>query len=854
MKKIVLTLCLTFCLTKAFACADGGGEDYYYYNLFSQTLSEAPQYQPFLMTLDNPYYTMDANQKNENILDWQKTLGISYQQAYELVFKASKQEVDSMIKTGRSTNSTTNFATTDWIKKNKQQLLYLSYAKYLEPYMAFYYIDNGEWSYVDRPEKNVNNLNYKKVLEVLKKSWNAETDKELKTRYGYQLVRFAHYFHEYRDAINYFNMYVASQGLKNSMYYYALDQKGGAERALGNYVQANYDFFEVFSHSNDRKLSAYQSMNVTQDLNYEKLLANAKTTQEKNDLYLLIGYNDFSNPLAPAKKIIANDVNAPQARILFARSINLIERQYLQQNPEDYYWNSTQGRKKYTDLYLPVKLNNEYYGSSVDNSKEEIQINELIALAKLQATKADNKEFWNLSVAYLNLLNKNFTETKTYLAKVNSTSKEFQQQKNVIQVLLEIFEQKKITDSFENQLMQKYASILHYEYPKLPENEYEYPISENQKMNLKNVILDVLANRYFLQGDKGKAFLIHNEITQLGSNPNWAIINDLDKLDKKTNKTAFEKYLINTKVKSSSWDWRTEKSTDIQYKLADYLADFKGTIYLGEMKFDLAKKEFEKIDPTFHTSESSYFVYDYNYSTEKETKTWVENQFDGFHNIPSKIFGYNKIECFNCDENQVIETPYLNEFKFIKSKMSKLELTNAMIELNKIGKKNSEEGAKANYLLGNFYYNTTTLGYYRYLLTFDRNNENGPKYHNYDSEYEATTNFFYKSFGWGGYYVDNFTPSENYLKKAFDATKDKEMKAQLLFALSKNEQGRFYNAKDPVLKHLYEDQYSNENKILAYKVANYRSNFKSLKQYSDTKAYQEIKSNCKYFDYYTNNF
>jgi hypothetical protein len=44
MKKIVLTLCLTFGLTKVFACADGGGEDYYYYNLFSQTLSEAPQY------------------------------------------------------------------------------------------------------------------------------------------------------------------------------------------------------------------------------------------------------------------------------------------------------------------------------------------------------------------------------------------------------------------------------------------------------------------------------------------------------------------------------------------------------------------------------------------------------------------------------------------------------------------------------------------------------------------------------------------------------------------------------------------------------------------------------------------
>ena len=854
MKKLLLSLSLTFGLTQAFACADGGGEDYYYYNLFSQTLSEAPQYQPFLMTMDNPYYSTDPNQKNDNILDWQKSLGISYQQAYDLVFKASKQEVDAIIKNGKSSNSTYNFATSDWVKTHKQSLLYLSYAKYLEPYMAFYYIDNGEWSYVDRPEKNVNNLNYKKVLDVLKKSWNAETDKELKIRYGYQLVRFAHYFHEYRDAINYFNMYVASQGNKNAMYYYALDQKGGAERGLGNFIQANYDFFEVFSHSNDRKLSAYQSMNVTQDLDYEKMLNNAKTNQEKNDLYLLIGYNNFSNPLAPAKKIIANDVNAPQARILFARSINLIERQYLQQNPEDYYWSSDQERKKYTDLYLPVKSHRGMYTFLDEPSDKDIEINELIAVAKSQATNANDKEYWNLSVAYLNLLNKNFAETKSYLAKVNSTSKEFQQQKNVIQVLLEIFEQKKITDNFENQLMQKYGSILNYEYPKLPEGEYEYPISEDQKMNLKNVILDVLANRYFLQGDKGKAFLIHNEITQLGSNPDWAIINDLEKLDKKSKKSAFEKYLINAKVRSSSWDWREEKSKDIQFQLSDYLADFKGTLYLGEMKFDLAKKEFEKIDQKYHTSESSYFEYGYDSVHEKETKTWVENQFDGYHNITNKIFGYNKIECFNCGEDQVIETPYLSEFNFIKPKLSKLELTNALIELNKIAKKNSEEGAKANYLLGNFYYNTTTLGYYRYLLTFDHNNGNGPKYNNYGDEYEATNNFFYKNFGWGGNYVDNFSPSENYLKKAFASTTNREMKAQLLFALSKNEQGRFYNAKDPVLKKLYENQYDNEAKILGYKVVNYRSYFKDLKQYADTKAYKETKSNCKYFDYYTNNY
>ena len=856
MKKILLTLSLTFGLTQAFACADGGGEDYYYYNLFSQTLSAAPQYSPFLLTMDNPFFDADQNQKNENIQSWQKTLGISYEQAYNLVFKASKQEIDLMIKNGKSSNNNYSFATSDFVKNNKQSLLYLSYSKYLEPYMAFYYIDNGEWSYAVRPEKNVNNLNYKKVLDVLKKSWNAETDKDLKVRYGYQLVRFAHYFHEYKDAINYFKMYVESQGVKSPMYFYALDQKGGAERGLGNYIQANYDFFEVFSHSNDRKLSAYQSMKVTQDLDFEKMLAKAKTNEEKNDLYLLIGYNDFSNPVAAMKNIIANDPNALQARVLFARAINVTERQYLDQNPGGYYWDNSKPEKKPTDLFLPVKTSDfgSYNTTEEENAAQGFQINELITLAKQQAEKTTDKEYWNLSVAYLNLLNKNFSETKNYLAKVNSTSKEFQQQKKVIEILLEIFEQKKITDSFENQTMQKYSSILNYEYPKLSEDEWTYSTTDTQKMNLKNVILDVLANRFYLQGDKGKAFLIHNEITELGSNPSWDIINDLDKLDKKSNKTAFEKYLIDAKVKSDYYDMNDEKLKNIQFKLSDYLSDFRGTLYLGEMKFEQAKKEFEKIDQKYHVSPSSFYSYDYDSRTDKETKTLMTNQFDGYHNISSKIFGYNKIECFNCEEDFVMATPYNSDFSFIKPAMSKLDLTNALIDLVKIGKKKDDSGTKANYLLGNFYYNTTSLGYYRYLLMFDQNNSNGPKYNNYDAEYVKSFDFYYKDFGWNSNYKDNFSISENYLKTALNQTKDRELKAQILFALSKNEQGRFYIATDPVLKKLRENEYENENKILAYKAVNYRTYFKELKQYSDTKSYKETKSNCKYFDYYTSNY
>ena len=50
---------------------------------------------------------------------------------------------------------------------------------------------------------------------------------------------------------------------------------------------------------------------------------------------------------------------------------------------------------------------------------------------------------------------------------------------------------------------------------------------------------------------------------------------------------------------------------------------------------------------------------------------------------------------------------------------------------------------------------------------------------------------------------------------------------------------------------LVKDKHDFRSKLLNTLRQNY---FKELKQYSDTKSYQETKSNCKYFDYYTNNY
>ena len=57
------------------------------------------------------------------------------------------------------------------------------------------------------------------MVNVLIRSWNAETDKELKLRYGYQLVRFAHYNRKYDDALTLFDKYVETLDYKPKIYY-----------------------------------------------------------------------------------------------------------------------------------------------------------------------------------------------------------------------------------------------------------------------------------------------------------------------------------------------------------------------------------------------------------------------------------------------------------------------------------------------------------------------------------------------------------------------------------------------------------------------------------------------------------
>ncbi len=790
MKKILLLLILAIVFTtnKLWACADVGYDEdgYEYYGLFMQEIVDDPQYYPFLLSLNYAYYASkeDYKLKNENIEEWQQYLGLSYDDAYYLVFKASKEDVDNLL-AGKSVGDSLGFATSSFTSKYKQALLYLSYAKYLEPYMMITSSGSDSWGYY-RPEDavSVDKLNYSKVISVLERSWNAESDKELKLRYGYQLVRFAHYNRKYDEAIRYFDKYVEALNYKPAMYYHALSQKAGAEKGLGDVMKANSDFFQVFVHSKNLKESALTSIKFGDNADFNNFLLNAKTQKEKNDAYLLLGFIAFNNPLNEIEKIVAITPDAVQAKVLMMRAIKFLENDIL------WRWN-------YSDKEV---INDKRYPIIKNETRKFFDNTLNLAIKMTESSTVKDKDYWEITTAYLLFLDKRFTEAKKYLNLVKKSDDIYSWHKRYLAMYIDICEAPEITSQVETYLFETYNDVFTKSTDSDNDNFYE----EFFGYKSKSFIIDVLANRYFLQKDYAKSFFLSHRITDLEYYPQLDMLKYVEDFYHKTNKNGLEKYIegrmYTDKVKPDN--------------VQNYIYYLRGIVYL-------TKGDYNKALETFNSK---------GYQTRDQ--------------IPSKIFGYNKIECFECSERQVVASDYLTDFSFIKKQMDEKELAETLLQLQKVGQKSDEQAAEANYLIGNFVYNTTTTGYYRHVLRFDNDNSFCTKYYLSNEKVKDIFTTGISFYNYPMHYDNPVSLSQQYLQKALNTSTNNELKARIVFALSKCEQEMYDEGTGP--KYWYNDS---DNILIKD-----RKYFKELVKYQNTYFYKDVVTNCKYFEYYVSHY
>lgn len=887
MKKAILSTALFFLMySKSEACA-WYDPDYEYFNLFTQSIIKDKSYLPFLHTLSNRFYGHEHYEiPDENIESWQKYFGntLNYKETKFLVEKAPMEELNSF-KKGSSGNSLLQKLGS--YEKYKEGIDYLIEAKYLEPFMRINYIESPDsWYYSgDENAKNATQLDYDKTVAALTSLYNAAKNPEIKLRYGYQLVRFNHYTRNYASSTDAFREFVEPLKIKSAPYFMALDQLAGAQRGLKINSEANYNFFQVFMNSKSRKESAFVSMRLSDSASFDNLLKKAQTPQEKNMAYFLLGYQDFNNPVPMMEKMYDIDPNSEILKVLAARSINDLERSYLpiyfaadnkdnsnstvtkDQSPQTEkntvstelsFWQKI--KNFFSNLFssdkkeAPTKASDQndsdllknpnripFYTENTNLWTDERSENYLDGFEKITAKikEKSNDEFWQIADAYLSFLKKDYKKSTETLNQIKTTNPEYITEINRMKMLNDIVSQPKITAEYEEHLMNTYPEL----FGAMTSMDFTPDYYGDDRNATQDFIRDILANRYFIQGEEGKSFLMNNKLSDLQYNPNSKLVKSVEDFYKKPNKSSLEQKIIAKNI---------DDVGNIQA--------FFNVIY-GDREMRLAN--FEKAKSLYDKAKGFSGIPRFDYDWQEGEKPIVKkinygDAYNGFQNISSLIFGHNNWESFNSPETQSMKPENFEGFDFIKNTMNKSELAGALIELKKIGMGSGTKASQANQLIGNLLYNTSILGYYRHVFVMDIDNENSPKFHFYNTD-EPTFKYYYKNFTWNSFIEpDNFDLSIDYYQKALKQSHDEEQKARILFQMASAEQGKFYQyAEKQSLDLKYDDpdyskkQEEHAQKINAMQYQKYKTYFAELKKnYGHTQTSKSLQGSCSYYDYF----
>ena len=886
-KNLISAALLLLLISKTEACS-WYDPDTEYFNLFTQTIIKDKTYLPFLHTLSNRFYGHEHFEiPDENIENWQKYFGnkLNYNETKLLVQKMPMAELNNF-KKGNSSNAI--LSKLGSYAANFEGIDYLIEAKYLEPFMSFSYVESPNSFYNDGPEadKSATQLDYAKTINALTSLYNAAKNPEIKLRYGYQLVRFNHYTHNYDKSVEAFKTYVQPLKLKSAPYFMALDQMAGAQRGLGNGTEANWNFFQVFSNSKSRKESAFISMKLSDSASVQNLIKRAETPSEKNMALFLLGYDEYNNPVSTMEKMYEIDPNSEILKVLAARSINDLERSYLPVyfnndknattvSPKKNETTETETTKVFEPSFwqkiknffssifgggksdksengnnqsdsellknpnrIPKFTKNEYDETSKDFAADFKNITSKIK-------EKSNDEFWKITDAYLSFLQKNYDESTKTLKEIKTTNPEYLAEISRMKMLNKITAEPKITSEFEEDLYKNYKEFFVTKVPAVETDSLaeNFGYDEYSAPSTSEFLKDILANRYFLQGEDAKSFLMNNQLSDLRFNPNLELTKDLQAFFNKANKTSFEKEIIAKNINDVG---NTESFFNVIY----------GDFAMRAGDFEKAKTYYEK-GGEFSGIPLSEGNYDYN--TGEYVKIEDPSKlYNGFNNISELIFGHNYFVSYGSPENVTMQAErFVSEFPSIKPKMNKLELSEAVLQLKKVAAGKDEKAAKANQLIGNLLYNTSALGYYREVFVMDSDNSNGPKYH-FDKT-DSPFQFYYKNYSSNVFIKpDNFDLAIGFYKKSLEKTLDKEQKARILFQMASAEQGKFYQYEAQNSAEIsYEDpnwsqkEDNQQKQMLENKNEKFRTYFAELKKnYSDTETSKELRGNCSYYDYF----
>lgn len=583
-------------------CAGGEDPYDYYTSFFSQALSTDEYLKPFYYTgyrflhdetepvttkeITSTEWVGHANNEATKKDVQNFVLKYPYKQLSTLYFHIEKAQPLTI------PDSVKQNSFSKWFIKSKdlEALGYLMYAKQAEPFVTG---DEEPWADVNRDSVKMGRL-IKNGIQL----WKAAKNNFIRLRYGYQIMRLAHYSGRYEECISYYNLYVAGNNTVSVLQDLCISLKAGALSKMTRRDEAAYEFSKLFAKSNVKRLSNFISFVFSTrsydigNLTADDILKFCKNNKEKACVTAMFALNGSENNLKELKTIHSLDPSNPLLELLAIREVNKLEEKYL--HP------SIKKDKGEGLLYSWRMADDNNAADSIYNESEKEAKEILSFFIKLsQNNSLNNRGLYGVAAAYTAYMLKDTKQAKELLAaaeKMNLSSK-VKDQWMLTNLLVTINEKQTIDAGFEEQL-----------FPSIQWLQSKAAKDEEWKKFYRNLFTELLATRYRQQknklrealclgnaetimfnrsaADEGYYYGAGEALTFVRSSMNSKEAEELFALIQSANKTKWETYLVG----------------NISFS-KDNVIDMAGTAYLRVHDYANAEKWLSKVSPAYYKKE-----------------------------------------------------------------------------------------------------------------------------------------------------------------------------------------------------------------------------------------------------------
>ncbi len=336
--KIFITVCVSLLLISfpqnMIGCGPGIDPYDYYTSFFQPGAHGAPAFRPFYYTGYSFLYdeTEPVSPADELAKEWAAYFGspVTAKDAKNFVTGFALKDVRSLynnidkkqaapLPDSVKRNSMSAYFIN---KKDLEGLGYLIYAKQVEPFVTG---DYNNWEAINR-----DSLKMDKWLKNGQQLYDAAKDPFYKLKYGYQVLRLAHYSGRYHDAIQLYDNYIAGNNTISVLQPMSVALKAGALLNTGQANEAAYLFSQAFAASDVKKISNFISFKWAIDPRKDRdsYLALCKSNEEKANMLGLFALNSASAEIAVLDRIYKLQPDSKVLPLLIVREINKLEERY----------------------------------------------------------------------------------------------------------------------------------------------------------------------------------------------------------------------------------------------------------------------------------------------------------------------------------------------------------------------------------------------------------------------------------------------------------------------------------------------------------------------------------------------